>query len=190
MAHRHPPRGDGGDYAEHAVAWLREPGENGGTDAPLPQAGRAHGRGRLGAWAGEGPCRSRSQGTQTPNSQTRSPWPMEVGIRGQPSRRMAGRRCWHAADPYLACQLSVFGPGRALSRRVNLCCVLHNLDGDAKRIHEGLSWFGQIRLYVQWEEGEYCISLHRSTCVGVTSCERGSRSQVSRKRKMECCMRC
>jgi hypothetical protein len=29
--------------------------------------------------------------------------------------------------------------------------------------------------------GEYCISLHRSACVGVTSCERGNRSQVSRK---------
>jgi hypothetical protein len=31
--------------------------------------------------------------------------------------------------------------------------------------------------------GQYCISLHRSACVGVTSCERGSRSQVSRKEK-------
>jgi hypothetical protein len=27
--------------------------------------------------------------------------------------------------------------------------------------------------------GEYCISLHRSACVGVRSCERGNRSQVS-----------
>jgi hypothetical protein len=77
--------------------------------------------------------------------------------------------------------LSVFGPGRALSRRVNLSCVLPNPDGDAKRIHGGLSWFGQRRPYVQ-RRGEYCISLHRIVCVGVTSCERGSQSQVSRKR--------
>jgi hypothetical protein len=37
--------------------------------------------------------------------------------------------------PYLARQLLVFGPGRALSRRVSLCYVLLTLDGDAKRIH-------------------------------------------------------
>jgi hypothetical protein len=51
--------------------------------------------------------------------------------------------------PYLTRQLSVFGPRRALDQRVNLCCVLPNLDGDAKRIHEGLSWFKQRRPYVQ-----------------------------------------
>jgi hypothetical protein len=55
---------------------------------------------------------------------------------------------WQESDvdmqrPYLARQLSVFGPGRALSRRVNLCCVLPTPDGDAKRIYGGLSWFGQ-----------------------------------------------
>jgi hypothetical protein len=49
--------------------------------------------------------------------------------------------------PYLARQLSVFGPGRTLDRRVNLCGVLPNPDGDAKRIHGGLSWFGQRRPY-------------------------------------------
>jgi hypothetical protein len=47
-----------------------------------------------------------------------------------------------------------------------------NLDGDANRIHGGLSWFGQKRSYVQ--RGEYCISLHLSACIGVTSCERGN----------------
>jgi hypothetical protein len=31
--------------------------------------------------------------------------------------------------------------------------------------------------------GEFCISLHLSACVGVTSCERGRRSQVSRRGK-------
>jgi hypothetical protein len=48
--------------------------------------------------------------------------------------------------PYLARQLSVFGPRRALSRRVNLCCVLLTPDGDAKRIHGGLSWFGRKKV--------------------------------------------
>jgi hypothetical protein len=33
--------------------------------------------------------------------------------------------------------MSVFGPVRVLSQRVNLCCVSPNLDGDAKRIHGG-----------------------------------------------------
>jgi hypothetical protein len=95
---------------------------------------------------------------------------------------------WRESDagtqrsPYLVCQLSLFGPRRALSRRVNLCCMLPNLDGDAKRIYKSLSWFGQRKPYVQG--GEYCIFLHRSACVGVTSCERGSRSQVSRRGKM------
>jgi hypothetical protein len=45
--------------------------------------------------------------------------------------------------------LSVFGPGRALGRRVNLCRVLPDPDGDARRIHGDLSWFGQRRPYVQ-----------------------------------------
>jgi hypothetical protein len=76
--------------------------------------------------------------------------------------------------------VSVFGPGRAIDRRVNLCCVLHNPDGDAKRIHGGYPGSGKEGPTSSGRE-EYCISLHRSTCVGVTSCERGSRSQVSRK---------
>jgi hypothetical protein len=50
-----------------------------------------------------------------------------------------------------------------------------NLDGDARRIHGGLSWFGQKKA-LRPAEGEYCISLHLSSCIGVTSCERGSRS--------------
>jgi hypothetical protein len=33
--------------------------------------------------------------------------------------------------------MSAFEPGRALDRRVNLCYVIPNLDGDAKRIHGG-----------------------------------------------------
>jgi hypothetical protein len=78
-------------------------------------------------------------------------------------------------------QVSVFGPGRALSRRVNLSCVLPTLDGDAKRIHGSLSWFGQKKALCPAGKGEYCISLHLSACVGITSHERGSRSQVSKK---------
>jgi hypothetical protein len=68
--------------------------------------------------------------------------------------------------------LSVFGPGRALSRRVNLCCVLPTSDGDTKRIHRDLSWFGQKKALRPARKGEYCISLHLSACVGGTSCER------------------
>jgi hypothetical protein len=45
--------------------------------------------------------------------------------------------------------VSVLGPGRALDQRVNLCCVLPNPDGDARRVHGGLSWFRQRRPYVQ-----------------------------------------
>jgi hypothetical protein len=35
-ARRDPSRGDGGNCAGHDVAWLHEPGENGGTDVALP----------------------------------------------------------------------------------------------------------------------------------------------------------
>jgi hypothetical protein len=75
----------------------------------------------------------------------------------------------------------VFGPGRPISRRVNLCCVLPTPNGDAKRIHGGLSWFGQKKTLHPAGKEEYCISLHLSACVGVTSRERGNRSQVSKK---------
>jgi hypothetical protein len=56
-----------------------------------------------------------------------------------------------------------------------------NLDGDAKRIHGGLSWFGRKKA-LRPVGREYCIPLHLSACVGVTSCERGSRSQVSERK--------
>jgi hypothetical protein len=59
--------------------------------------------------------------------------------------------------------------------------MLPTLDGDAKRIHGGLSWFEQKKALRPARRGEYCISLHLSACVGVTSRERGSRSQVSKK---------
>jgi hypothetical protein len=72
--------------------------------------------------------------------------------------------------------MSVLKPGRTLSRRVNLCCVFPTLDGDAKRIHGGLSWFGQKKALRPARKGEYCISLHLSDCVGVISHERGSQS--------------
>jgi hypothetical protein len=61
--------------------------------------------------------------------------------------------------PYLARQLSVLGPGRALSRRVNLCCVFPTPDGDAKRIHRGLSWFGQKKALCLAGRGEYLYFL-------------------------------
>jgi hypothetical protein len=49
-----------------------------------------------------------------------------------------------------------------------------NLDGDARRVHEGLSWFRQKKALRPARRGKYCISLHLSACVGVTSYERGS----------------
>jgi hypothetical protein len=60
-----------------------------------------------------------------------------------------------------------------------------NLDGDAKRIHEGF-------ILVRAKEGptyngeeKCCISLHLSACIGVTSCERemilGLRERVQRR---------
>jgi hypothetical protein len=57
-----------------------------------------------------------------------------------------------------------------------------NLDGDAKRVHGGLSWFRRKKALRPAGRGEYCISLHLSACVGVTSCERGNRSQVSERK--------
>jgi hypothetical protein len=57
-----------------------------------------------------------------------------------------------------------------------------NLDGDARRIHGDLSWFGQKKaLRPAWRR-EYCISLHLSACIGVTSCERENRAQVSKEK--------
>jgi hypothetical protein len=57
-----------------------------------------------------------------------------------------------------------------------------NLDGDARRVQGGLSWFGQKKALRPAGRGEYCISLHLSACVGVTSCETGNRSQVSERK--------
>jgi hypothetical protein len=53
---------------------------------------------------------------------------------------------------------------------------VHNLDGDARRVHSGLSWFEQKKALHLAGRGEYCISLHLSACVGVTSYERRNRS--------------
>jgi hypothetical protein len=77
--------------------------------------------------------------------------------------------------------LSAFGPAGVLSQRVNQMLRVPNLDGDARRVHGGLSWFGQKKALRPAERGEYCIFLHLSACVGVTSCERGNRAQVSEK---------
>jgi hypothetical protein len=49
-----------------------------------------------------------------------------------------------------------------------------NLDGDARRVQGGLSWFGQKKALRPAGRGEYCISLHLSACIGVTSYERGN----------------
>jgi hypothetical protein len=57
-----------------------------------------------------------------------------------------------------------------------------NLDGDARRVHGDISWFGQKKALHPAGRGECCISLHLSACIGVTSYERGSRSQVSERK--------
>jgi hypothetical protein len=63
----------------------------------------------------------------------------------------------------------------------SMICV-PNLDGDARGIHGGLSWFGQKKSLRPVGRGEYYISLHLSACVGVISCEKGNRAQVSEKK--------
>jgi hypothetical protein len=76
-------------------------------------------------------------------------------------------------------KLSVFGPVRVLSQRVNLCCVSliwMVMQREYTGVYPGS---GERRPYIQGER--YCIFLHLSACVGVTSCERGSRSQVSER---------
>jgi hypothetical protein len=50
-----------------------------------------------------------------------------------------------------------------------------NLNGDARRAHGGLSWFGHKKA-LRPAGGKYCISLYLSACVGVTSCERENQS--------------
>jgi hypothetical protein len=80
--------------------------------------------------------------------------------------------------------LSTFGPARVLSQRVNLCCVpliWMVMQREYTGVYPGSN---EKRPYVQWGE-KYCISLHLSACVGVTSCERGSRSQVSERERVQ-----
>jgi hypothetical protein len=73
-----------------------------------------------------------------------------------------------------------FSPAGVLSQRVNQMLCVSNLDGDARRIYGGLSWFGQKKALRPAGRGECYISLHLSACVGVTSYERGNRTQVSK----------
>jgi hypothetical protein len=76
--------------------------------------------------------------------------------------------------PYLACQLLVFGPTRVLSQRVNQCCVSliwMVMQGEYTEVYPDSS---EKKALHPAGRGEYCISLHLSACVGVTSCERGN----------------
>jgi hypothetical protein len=81
-----------------------------------------------------------------------------------------------AAELGLEKVLSAFGPVGVLSQRVNQMLRAPNLDGDARRIHWVLSWFGQKKALRSAGRREHYISLHLSACVGVTSCERGNRA--------------
>jgi hypothetical protein len=56
------------------------------------------------------------------------------------------------------------------------------LDGDARRTHGGLSWFGQKKA-LRPAGGEVCISLHRSARVGVTSMRERASSPSLKERK-------
>jgi hypothetical protein len=78
--------------------------------------------------------------------------------------------------------VSASSPAGVLSQRVNQVMRVPDLDGDASRIHRDLSWFEQRKTLRPAGEGENCISLHLSACVGVTSCERGNRAQVSKEK--------
>jgi hypothetical protein len=82
---------------------------------------------------------------------------------------------WPKPCTFLQTDLSASGPAGVLSQRMNQVLRVPDLDGDARRIHGDLSWFGQ-RKALRLAVGEYCISLHLSACVGVTSCERGNRA--------------
>jgi hypothetical protein len=101
---------------------------------------------------------------------------------------MVGKRCWHTVA--LPGALTVGVRAREGPKPTSEFVLrVPNLDGDSKRIHEEF-------ILVQAKEdptssgGEYCISLHLSACVGVTSCERGSRSQVSKREYKGDCLRC
>jgi hypothetical protein len=67
------------------------------------------------------------------------------------------------------------------------------LDGDARRTHRNLSWFGQEKALRPAGEGEICISLHRGACVGVTSLRERVVSPGLKKEKKKVqddCLRC
>jgi hypothetical protein len=73
--------------------------------------------------------------------------------------------------------VSAFGPTRVLSQRVNQCCVSliwMVMQEEYTKVYPGSD---ERMPYVQ-RGGGYCISLHLSAYVGVTSCERGNRSHI------------
>jgi hypothetical protein len=107
-----------------------------------------------------------------PHHRGQREWTFEVSH----LEKMAEKRCWHATVPYLVRQLSAFGPTRVLSQQVNQCCVSliwMVMQGEYTEVYPGS---GKKKALRPAGRGEYCISLHLSACVGVTSCERGNRS--------------
>jgi hypothetical protein len=58
-----------------------------------------------------------------------------------------------------------------------------NLDGDVRRVHGGLSWFGQKKALRPAGREEYCISLHLSACVGLQAVREGTEPRSQRKVK-------
>jgi hypothetical protein len=77
--------------------------------------------------------------------------------------------------------MSVFGPGRALDQQVNLCYVLPNPDGDAKRIYGDSSWFGRRRPCVQRGERVLYFFAPKCLCRGYKLRDREAVSSLKRE---------
>jgi hypothetical protein len=101
------------------------------------------------------------------------PWPTGVDVRGQPYRKNDGKTMLACSGPLPGAPTvgvwSYEGPKPTSESMLRV----PNLDGDVRRIHGGLSWFGQKKTLRLAGRG-YCISLHLSACVVVTSYERGN----------------
>jgi hypothetical protein len=65
------------------------------------------------------------------------------GHSGLAIQKNGGKTMLAHSVPYLARQLSAFDPVGVLSQQVNQMLRVPNLDGDARRMHGDLSWFGQ-----------------------------------------------
>jgi hypothetical protein len=77
---------------------------------------------------------------QTSKPDHRGLWERAFGVS---HLKNGGKMMLARSFPYLARQLSASGLAGVLSQRVNQVLRVLDLDGDARRIHGDLSWFGQ-----------------------------------------------